>query len=102
MRNWKVCGRSGRGLILRHCPGIFLKRLRKTTKNLNHDSRSQGPKFEPHTSRLRRRSANHSTTTFDRTPVDCRSLAFPLKLTCLSAVPNLDSGLLINSFDVSS
>jgi hypothetical protein len=32
---------SGRDLILRYHPGILPDRLRKTTKNLDQDSRSQ-------------------------------------------------------------
>jgi hypothetical protein len=33
---------SGRGLIIRFYLGIHLEGLRKTTKNLGHDSRSRG------------------------------------------------------------
>jgi hypothetical protein len=33
---------SGSGLIFRYYPGISLEGLRKTTKNLNEDSRSPG------------------------------------------------------------
>jgi hypothetical protein len=42
-----------------HLPG----RTRKTTKNLSGYSVS-GPRFEPGTSRIQSRNANHSTTTF--------------------------------------
>jgi hypothetical protein len=42
----------GRDLILRYYPGIRMDGLRKTTKHLNQDSRSQGPRFESGTSRL--------------------------------------------------
>jgi hypothetical protein len=56
----------GRGLILRYYPGIRLEGPRKTTKNLNQDSRSSGTRFETGTFRIRSRSVNHSTTTFDK------------------------------------
>jgi hypothetical protein len=56
---------SGRGLILRYYPGIRLEGLRKFTKLLGQDSRSPESTFEPRTSRIRSRSVNHSTTTFD-------------------------------------
>jgi hypothetical protein len=39
--------RNGRGLILGHYPGIRLEELRKTTKNLSHDSRSQRRDVNP-------------------------------------------------------
>jgi hypothetical protein len=55
---------SGRGQILRYYPGIRLEGLQKTTKNLNQDRGSPGPRIEPGTSRIRSRSVNHSTTTF--------------------------------------
>jgi hypothetical protein len=35
------------GLILRYYPGIFLKRLRKITRNLCQDSRSPGRDLNP-------------------------------------------------------
>jgi hypothetical protein len=41
---------SGRGLILSYYPGIRLEDLRKM-KNLNQDSRSPWPRFEPGTSK---------------------------------------------------
>jgi hypothetical protein len=41
---------SGHDLILRYYPGIRLKGLRKTTKNLNQDSRLLGPRIKPETS----------------------------------------------------
>jgi hypothetical protein len=50
---------SGRGLILRHYSGIRLEGLRK--KSGQPDS---GTSSEPETSRIRRRSSNHSTLTF--------------------------------------
>jgi hypothetical protein len=65
MMNWKGFGRGSRDLILRYYPGIRLEGLRKTTKTLNPDSRSRGPRYEFLTSRIRKRSVNHSTTTFD-------------------------------------
>jgi hypothetical protein len=48
MMNWKgfLIG-SVRGLISRYYPGIRLEGLRKTTRNLNQDSRSLGPRIEP-------------------------------------------------------
>jgi hypothetical protein len=54
---------SGRGQSWRS-PGIHLEVLRKTTRNVNQDSRSLGPRFEPGTSRLRSKSVIHSITTF--------------------------------------
>jgi hypothetical protein len=62
--NGKDLAGSGRGLILRYYPGICLEGLRRTTKDLNQDSRSPGPRFEPGTSRIRSSVINHSTTTF--------------------------------------
>jgi hypothetical protein len=56
-----------RGLILRYYPGIRVEGLRKTTKNLNQDSRSPGSRFEAGTSQIRSRTINHSTTTFGGT-----------------------------------
>jgi hypothetical protein len=50
---------SGHGLILRYCPGMRLEGLRKTTKNVNQDSRSPGPRFETRTSWIRSRSLDH-------------------------------------------
>jgi hypothetical protein len=38
---------SGRGPTLKHHPGIRLEGLRKTTKNLNQDSRSSGRELKP-------------------------------------------------------
>jgi hypothetical protein len=35
MMKWKDLEGRGRGLISRYYPGIFLKELRKTTKNLS-------------------------------------------------------------------
>jgi hypothetical protein len=55
----KVLVGSSRGLILRYLPGIRLQRLRKTTKDLNQDSRSLGPRFEPETSWIWSESVNH-------------------------------------------
>jgi hypothetical protein len=43
MINWKGCERKRSWPNLRHCPGICLDGLRKTTKNLGQDSRSPGP-----------------------------------------------------------
>jgi hypothetical protein len=40
----------GRGLILRCYQGICLERLRKTIKNLSHDSQSWGPDLNPRSS----------------------------------------------------
>jgi hypothetical protein len=40
MINCKGCERSGRGLILRYYPRIFLERPSNSTKNLSQDSRS--------------------------------------------------------------
>jgi hypothetical protein len=47
MMNWKGCGRSSRGLISRHYPGIFLKGLRNITKSLIQDSWSPGRDLNP-------------------------------------------------------
>jgi hypothetical protein len=41
--------RIDRDLILKHCPGIFLEGLRKTTENLYQDSRSRGRDLKPGT-----------------------------------------------------
>jgi hypothetical protein len=38
---------SGRGLILRHYPGMCLDGLRKTKKNVGQDSRSPGRDLNP-------------------------------------------------------
>jgi hypothetical protein len=46
MMNWKGCGRSGRGLILRY-PGTCLVELRKTMKPLSWDSRLPGRDLNP-------------------------------------------------------
>jgi hypothetical protein len=54
---------SGRGLILRYYPGIRQEGLRKTTNNLNQDSRPPGPRISPRTFRIQGRSVNHKTTT---------------------------------------
>jgi hypothetical protein len=51
-RNFKVLSQNSSG-------GTEKKR-----GNPNQDSRSSGPIFEPESSRIRNRSANHSTTTF--------------------------------------
>jgi hypothetical protein len=45
--HWKECGRKLSWPILRYYPSICLEGLRKTTKNLNHDSRSAGQYFDP-------------------------------------------------------
>jgi hypothetical protein len=47
MMNWKGCGRSSHYLISRYYPGIFLKGLRKNTKNLIQDSWSPGRDLNP-------------------------------------------------------
>jgi hypothetical protein len=53
---------SGGGLILRYCPSIHLKRLRKTTKTLKQNTRSpedlnpEPPEYKA--------GVNHMTTTF--------------------------------------
>jgi hypothetical protein len=62
--NGKGCGRKCSWPNLKYYAGIRLEGLRKTTKNLNQDSLSPRPRFEPGSSRIRSRSANHSTTTF--------------------------------------
>jgi hypothetical protein len=56
--NWKGFGRNGSRPNLRSYPSIRLEILRKTMKNLNEDSLSPGPRFEPGTSRIRSRSVN--------------------------------------------
>jgi hypothetical protein len=38
--NWKVCGRKRSWPNIRYYPGNCLQGLRKTTKDLSHDSRS--------------------------------------------------------------
>jgi hypothetical protein len=53
----------GRGLILVNYPGIRLEELSKTTKNINQDSQSPGPRIESGTSWIRKGSVNHSTNT---------------------------------------
>jgi hypothetical protein len=47
--------------FLRHYLGMCLQGMRKTTEILSQDSR---PRYEPRTTRIWRRSVNHSTTTF--------------------------------------
>jgi hypothetical protein len=54
----------GHGPILQYYPSILLEVMRKDKKNLNHDCRSPGPRFEPGISRIRSSSLNRSTTTF--------------------------------------
>jgi hypothetical protein len=54
----------GRGPILRYYPSILLEVMRKAKKNLIHDCRSPGPRFEHGISRIRSSSVNRSTTTF--------------------------------------
>jgi hypothetical protein len=49
---------SGHGLVLRHYPGIRLEGLGKTTKNLNQDSWSLGPRIEPGTFWIRNGCGN--------------------------------------------
>jgi hypothetical protein len=53
MMKFKVSGINNHGLILRYCPGIHLKGLRKTMKSLTQDSHSffidfnmEHPKYE--------------------------------------------------------
>jgi hypothetical protein len=97
---WKDLVGSGQGLTLRYHPSISLEGLRKTTKTLNKDSRSPGPRIEPGTSRIRSRSANHSTTSFgvrDKnfyyiisfeellTNISIRKFCFPLRTSVLMA-----------------
>jgi len=55
-------------LILMYYPGIRLEGLRKTTKNLNEDSRSPEPRIETGTFRIRSKSVNYSTITFGLLP----------------------------------
>jgi hypothetical protein len=52
---------------LKYYTNIYLERLKKTTQNLSQDSRSSRSRFEPETSRIRSRSANHSVATFSHT-----------------------------------
>jgi hypothetical protein len=47
MTNGKDLERGGRGIILRYHPGMLLEGLRKNTKNLSQDSRSQGRDWSP-------------------------------------------------------
>jgi hypothetical protein len=47
--------------LCRHSPALAgIVRTEKPTKNLNQDSRSQGPRIETGTSRIRSRNDNHS------------------------------------------
>jgi hypothetical protein len=71
--NLKAAAGCGRGLVLRFCSGVCMEGLRKTTKNLNQDSRSPVPRFEPGTSRIRNRSVNRSTTTFGQIQLSFRN-----------------------------
>jgi hypothetical protein len=65
---WRWIGKdlvgSGHDLILRYYPGIRLEGLKKTTKNLNQDSRWPESRFEPGTYGIRSSSVNYATTTF--------------------------------------
>jgi hypothetical protein len=45
--NNEGCGRKWSWSNLRYCSGICLERLRKTTKDLSHDSRSPGRDLKP-------------------------------------------------------
>jgi hypothetical protein len=60
--NGKGMEGSGRGLIEGTVPA-FACMERKTTKNLNQDSRTPGGRLEPGTSRIVSESANHSSPT---------------------------------------
>jgi hypothetical protein len=46
MINWKGCGRNRSWPNFRNYPGIWLGKLRETTKNLSQDSRSPGKAFK--------------------------------------------------------
>jgi hypothetical protein len=50
--NLKGFGRKRSWPILRYYLGIHLEGLRKTTKDLNQDSRSLRPRIKPGTSRI--------------------------------------------------
>jgi hypothetical protein len=54
---------SGCSLVLGYYHVFRLEGLNKTMKNLNQDSRSPGPIFEPGTSRIQSWIVNYSTTT---------------------------------------
>jgi hypothetical protein len=68
MRNWKDCGRERLRPNLKYYPGIFLEKLRKTTKISGKSV--LGPRFEPETSKIRSSSVNHLTTTVGTYPVN--------------------------------
>jgi hypothetical protein len=60
---WKLWGRKRSWRNLRYYPSICAKDLGKTSKNQSRQPVS-GPKFEPYTSEIRSRNANHSPPTF--------------------------------------
>jgi hypothetical protein len=68
MMNWKSFGRkrswANFKVLSRHSPGG----AEGNYENLDQDSRSPVPRSEPGTSRLRNRSVDHWTTTFDGKP----------------------------------
>jgi hypothetical protein len=52
MMDWKGFNRKKSQPIVRHYPDIFFEEVRKTMKNLNQDSWSPVPRFEPGTSQI--------------------------------------------------
>jgi hypothetical protein len=74
---WEGFSRKRSWPILRYCPGIRLQGLRKTMKDLNQESRSPGPRFEPGIFRIRSGSANHDVR-FRPADISSSPLAFTL------------------------
>jgi hypothetical protein len=55
---------NSHGLLLRYYPSIHLEGLRQTTKNINQDNLTPGPRFETGTFQISSRSVRHLTMTF--------------------------------------
>jgi hypothetical protein len=67
LMNWKRYERKRSWPNLRYCPGIYVVELRKIIKNLKPQWSVSGSRFEPGTSRIQSRIANHSDVMFGDT-----------------------------------
>jgi hypothetical protein len=62
--NWEVADGSGRCLILRYFPRRCLEKERKNHENAWSQEPVTGPSVDRRASRIQRRNADYSTTTF--------------------------------------